>query len=226
MLHRNTTRPELLQVLDDLMVIPELEPFRLVGGTALSLLRGHRLSVDIDMFSNQEYGTIDFKAILTILRGKFPIVDYPNEAFPSLAEAEINLGLKLNIGFNPIDLVKTDLLYWDLEFIDSPIMEDGLRLASILEIAAMKLDVISRGGRKKDFWDLVEILEVYPLSYLLQVYNQVFHYHEVKMVIENLCNFDLAEEVPDPICLNGRTWELVKQKILHEASNLDISKIS
>jgi hypothetical protein len=202
------------------MGIPELEPFRLVGGTALSLLRGHRLSVDIDMFSNQEYGTIDFKAILAILRAKFPIVEYPNEAFPSLVEAEVNFGLKLNIGFDPVDLVKTDLLYWDMHFLDAPTTEDGIRLASIMEIAAMKLDVISRGGRKKDFWDLVEILEVYPLPDLLRVYNKVFPYHEVKQVVDNLCDFNLAEEVPDPICLNHRTWESIKQRILQEASSI------
>lgn len=34
------------------------EPFRLVGGTALSLQMGHRLSVDIDLFTDAEYGTL------------------------------------------------------------------------------------------------------------------------------------------------------------------------
>jgi hypothetical protein len=37
------------------MKIPELENFSLVGGTALSLLYGHRVSVDLDLFSNKSF---------------------------------------------------------------------------------------------------------------------------------------------------------------------------
>jgi hypothetical protein len=43
-------------------------------------------------------------------------------------------------------------------FIQPPIEIDSIRLASIEEIIAMKMDVIQRGGRKKDFWDLHELL--------------------------------------------------------------------
>ena len=59
MLHIQTTNPELLKVLKKLMGMEMLKDFRLVGGTALSLLRGHRISEDIDLFTYQEYGAID-----------------------------------------------------------------------------------------------------------------------------------------------------------------------
>lgn len=62
MLHTSTTSEELLQILKVLMKIPSLKQFRLVGGTALSLLRGHRISDDIDLFSSEEYGSVDFKS--------------------------------------------------------------------------------------------------------------------------------------------------------------------
>lgn len=45
--------------------------FRLIGGTALSLYRGHRMSIDIDLFTDAEYETVDFKAIDTYLRSNF-----------------------------------------------------------------------------------------------------------------------------------------------------------
>lgn len=50
------------------MVADVFSDFRLVGGTALSLLRGHRMSIDIDLFTDAEYGTINFEAIDLFLR--------------------------------------------------------------------------------------------------------------------------------------------------------------
>jgi hypothetical protein len=58
MLQKQTTSPQLFQVLIELMDIPELTKFRLGGGTALSLMRGHRKSVDIDLFTDEEYGKL------------------------------------------------------------------------------------------------------------------------------------------------------------------------
>lgn len=48
-LYYNTVTPLLHRVLKTLMVTKEFDAFRLVGGTALSLYKGHRLSVDIDL---------------------------------------------------------------------------------------------------------------------------------------------------------------------------------
>ena len=50
-LHYNAVTPFLLEVLKVLMAAPEFKLFRLVGGTSLSLLRGYRESVDIDLFT-------------------------------------------------------------------------------------------------------------------------------------------------------------------------------
>jgi Nucleotidyl transferase AbiEii toxin, Type IV TA system len=54
-LHYNTTNQHLLSILKTLMAAKEFNAFRLVGGTALSLLRGHRESIDIDLFSDAPY---------------------------------------------------------------------------------------------------------------------------------------------------------------------------
>jgi len=50
-LYWNTVTPLLRTVLDQLMVNLLFASFRLVGGTSLSLQLGHRISVDIDLFS-------------------------------------------------------------------------------------------------------------------------------------------------------------------------------
>jgi Nucleotidyl transferase AbiEii toxin, Type IV TA system len=74
-LYYSTISPLLLQILKDLMARKEFSVFRLVGGTALSLMRGHRISVDLDLFTDEEYGSVDFGAIDGHLRRAFPYVD-------------------------------------------------------------------------------------------------------------------------------------------------------
>ncbi len=71
MLNYNTVTPLLKSVLETLMAADVFDDFRLVGGTALSLYRGHRMSVDIDLFTDREYGSVDFEAIDAFLRGTY-----------------------------------------------------------------------------------------------------------------------------------------------------------
>lgn len=88
MLQKQTTNPELISILERLMALPLLSSFRLVGGTALSLMKGHRISVDIDLFTDQEYGTTDFSSIEAEIKKSFPIVDNPDDEFPILKALE------------------------------------------------------------------------------------------------------------------------------------------
>ena len=68
MLHLETVEPHTFSVLKKLLAIPELKDFSLVGGTALSLLYGHRVSVDLDLFSNKPF---ENASIITALEKKF-----------------------------------------------------------------------------------------------------------------------------------------------------------
>lgn len=219
MLQKQTTSPQLIEILEKLMAMPLLSSFRLVGGTALSLIKGHRISVDIDLFTGQAYGSTDFNAIEAEIRKIFPLVENPADEFPAVKALENNKGLHLTIGFDEEHPVKTDILYWE-DFLFDAIEVEGIRMATIEEIGAMKLDVISRGGRKKDFWDLVEILEDYSLEHLLKVYERKYPYHEIEDVTRGLTDFTLAEEVPDPICLRRRTWEDIKERVIEETNKL------
>jgi hypothetical protein len=142
-LHYNTAGQQLQGVLKLLMAAKECTPFRLVGGTALSLLRGHRKSVDIDLFSDAPYNSIDFGAIYEFLCKTFSYVD-TNEY------KVVGLGKSYYIGNSEEDCVKLDLFYTD-KFIQEFILIDGIRFATVEEIIAMKIDVISRFGRKKGF---------------------------------------------------------------------------
>ncbi len=78
----------------------------------------------------------------------------------------MGLGKSYFIGNTEDDLVKLDLFYTD-PFVFPLIMEQKVRFASVQEIAAMKLEVVGQGGRKKDFWDIHELLESYTLNELI-----------------------------------------------------------
>ena len=80
----------------------------------------------------------------------------------------MGFGRSYFIGRSKDDAVKVDLHYHD-EISDPLEIIDGIRMASIADIIAMKVDVIiSRGGRKKDFWDIHELLNTYPIHEMLQ----------------------------------------------------------
>ena len=150
-LYWNTVDPNLRVVLVNLMAEQIFDPFRLVGGTALSLQLGHRKSVDIDLFTDMPYGSIDFDAIDTYFRQHYPYVSDP-------IAAPVAFGRSYFVGDDPQNAIKVDIYYTD-PFIRKPILADDIRMASTEEITAMKIDVIGRRGRKKDFWDIHELLE-------------------------------------------------------------------
>jgi hypothetical protein len=92
---------------------------------------------------------------------------------------------------------------------------DGVRLASVEDIIAMKVNVISRGGRKKDFWDLHELIGKHDVSQMLALHRERHPYvHNETQIIANLENFERADEDFDPICLRGKYWEFIKDDII------------
>ncbi|WP_308199198.1 nucleotidyl transferase AbiEii/AbiGii toxin family protein [Chitinophaga sedimenti] len=125
-------------------------------------------------------------------------------AFFGVPDVANDRGLYLFIGENEETAIKTDILYWDAPFLYPVVEEDGVRLAAIEDIAAMKLDAISRGGRKKDFWDLSDILEMFDINELLAIYRRKYPWFEISDVINGLSDFRIADEMPDPICFKKR----------------------
>ena len=71
MLYYSTVSPYLKSVLKIVMDSDILKPFRLVGGTSLSLQLGHRISIDIDLFTDSDYGSLNFEDIERFLNLNF-----------------------------------------------------------------------------------------------------------------------------------------------------------
>ncbi|WP_320982475.1 nucleotidyl transferase AbiEii/AbiGii toxin family protein [Parabacteroides goldsteinii] len=86
-----------------------------------------------------------------------------------------------------------------------------MRLTSFEDIIAMKLDVIGRGGRKKDFWDIHELHNTYSITEMLNLYVERFPYNHTKEeIIQGFTNFDIADSDPNPKCLKKKNWQLIK----------------
>lgn len=209
-LHLETVSRDLADILCFLMQEPLLEPFRLVGGTNLSLRYGHRYSVDIDMFSDAEYGSLDFQEIDRYLMSTFPYCDFFG--------GNPGMGRMYYVGKSSSNCIKLDLMYTDA-FID-PVEEFGVvRMASARDIAAMKMDAVFIGGRKKDYWDIEYLMDtVYTLDQMCNFHSRRQPYiHDRRQLLGRLTQFDHVEAQPEPVCLLGKDWDNIKLNLLDNA---------
>jgi predicted nucleotidyltransferase component of viral defense system len=212
MLYWNTVTDNLKETLLKLMQAGALNDFRLVGGTALSLQLGHRMSIDIDLFTDAPYGSVDFDLIETYLKKNFDHVDGKFGGNPGMGRSYL-------IGSGPDDAVKLDLFYAMDPFLQSWTEEHGVRMATTEEIIAMKIDIVQRGGRKKDFWDLHEALEQYTINEMIGLHKQRFEWtHDEALIRSNFTNFAKADFDLDPLCLKNKQWDFIKEDI-EEAIN-------
>lgn len=207
MIHWKTVNELLRKTLLLLMQSNEFDKFRLVGGTALSLQLGHRISVDIDLFTDAEYGSIDFDIIEEFLDTNF---DYVDKDFGTIA----GMGKSYLVGTDRDNTIKLDLYYTTDPFMDPPLVTEKVRMASLEEIIAMKIDVIQRIGRKKDFWDIYEVLPRYSIADMIALHERRYKYsHDEPLIKANFTNFADADGDFEPICLRGYYWELIKEDI-------------
>lgn len=205
MLQYRTVEPGTLDLLKDLMTLPELNDFCLVGGTALALYYGHRLSVDLDLFSNTDFTN---ETLIISLEKKYPGFTYNNAQNP--------VGI-----FGFIDDIKVDFVrHHRFPLIDTPTEENGIRLYGIRDIIAMKIAAILKRGVKKDFWDIAELLNQYSIDDFIQCYNTKYPNQQLLISIpQALTYFADAEDSEEPISLKGQTWKSIKKQIQQKVND-------
>ncbi len=136
--------------------------------------------------------------------------------------AEIGFGKSYYVGDSKEDCIKLDLFYTD-PFIDEEVITDNIRnMATVEEIIAMKLDVVSiRIGRKKDFWDIHELKHDYSIAEMLTLHQKRYPYtHDRALLLNNFTDFSDADDDFEPNCLRGKHWELIKLDIIQYSSTL------
>jgi hypothetical protein len=179
----------------------------------IKALQGTEMSVDIDLFSDTDYGTLDFKAVDDYLREHYFYVDTMNIE-------PIGMGKSYYVGRSAEESIKLDLFYTDA-FIDKVQDYDGFRLASKTEITAMKLDVVQRTGRKKDFWDIDRLRDDFRIDEMFELHEKRYPYtHDRALLKQKFTDFSQADDDFEPLCLRGRHWELIKLDVLELIGNL------
>lgn len=189
-------------VLRTLEKLPLIQDFYLAGGTALALQLGHRQSIDLDFFIKKL--PLHQKILDNFKKEKLLL-------FPS-DETGLNLELQG---------VKVSFLQYPYPLLEQIFEYDGVKLASVLDIACMKLNAIIQRGEKKDFYDLFEILKRYSLEEILGAFDQKFKDFRIEKLslLKALIYFDDAEGSAEPILIKKMPWEKVKQKIAVEVTN-------
>lgn len=157
MLHTETVETRTLDLIRALMSDAKFQEFFLVGGTALSLKLGHRMSVDIDVFTDKEF---DAASIGAYLDANYELTD----------SSVIKNGV-----FGFIEEVKVDLISHRYPLIKPVEVIDGIRMLSLEDIGAMKLHaIVQNGSRLKDFIDVYYLLERIPLTLVSNTYCQKY----------------------------------------------------
>ena len=202
MLRTETIEPGTLDILIKCMKLPSLAPFILVGGTALSLQYGHRMSIDLDFFGTVDQ--LDSEAIKTELDS------IGNKIFSS--ESSVMLGFYVNE-------VKVDIVKYKYKLIESPIIIDTIRMAHTKDIGAMKLAAVCGRGKKKDYYDLFFLLQKYSLKQLLEFNKLKFPDSNEMIILKSIGYFEDADNDADAILFEKISWNEVKRSITQHLRN-------
>lgn len=203
MLQTRTVEPGTLELLKQLMLLPELGSFYLVGGTAIALQLGHRKSIDLDLFTAEPFNN---STLLEVLPANFEIsveLDEPNMLIAT------------------IEGIKVDFVKMGYPILFPTLLIEEVRMLDLRDIAAMKLKAIAQRGSKKDFFDIHFLLDQMSLETMISMFRQKFKMHEVFHIIKSLTYFEDAEQSTNPVVFDKKvTWQKVKGTIKAAVKNL------
>ncbi|MDL2229977.1 nucleotidyl transferase AbiEii/AbiGii toxin family protein [Treponema sp. OttesenSCG-928-L16] len=190
MLQTESVRDSLWNLLKELQGSKIFDNYFLVGGTALSLQLGHRISDDIDLFTRAEINKDEiFDFLNNKYNGKYQIVNIQN--------------IILQVIVNEI---KVDFVKYDYELIENVKTEQGIKYLGKKDISAMKLmAVANRGNQAKDFIDIYYLLREISLEDMFKYYKQKYKQNDISAIKRSLVYFDDVTE---------SNWNAVK--LLHE----------
>ena len=197
MLHLETIAPATLDLLRRIQMLPVLAETRLVGGTALALHLGHRISVDLDIFGKWNYAEDLGLALSNV----------------GHVEKESETQSRKMVFFY-VDDVKVDCVSYEMyNWLDPAIEDSGIRLASVRDIAAMKINAVTNRGTRKDFVDVARLLVDHSLEEMFSWYRMKYPEANPALAVRSLAYFADAETMPMPRMLIPFDWEEAKERI-------------
>ncbi|KKQ35405.1 MAG: hypothetical protein US51_C0006G0002 [Microgenomates group bacterium GW2011_GWA2_37_6] len=177
----------------------------LAGGTACALQLGHRVSLDFDFFTEKEFTT---EIVLKQLE--------------SLQGFKLDETAKWTILGN-LSKVKFSYFYYPYPLASKTVPFSDIELASLEDIAAMKIDAICSRGTKRDFIDLYFIIkQKFPLVKILKFYDKKYKrlLNNIYHITKSLSYFADADSQVLPKMFTPVSWEDVKKFFQNQSLNL------
>lgn len=203
MLHKEAVDPSTLELLKSLQKKEYLQGFYLAGGTALALYYGHRKSVDIDLFTNEAFGT---KQLLEKVMHDF--------SYQLSFSADNTLK-------GVISKVKVDIIAHTYPYIQEPKAHNEIFLVSEEDIIAMKLNAISVSGqRSKDFIDIYYALNNFSIAEMVSLYKEKYEQRSASHILKSLIFFDDVDlqDWPELISEPALRWNEIKKRLEKEVT--------
>jgi hypothetical protein len=184
-------------LIQELQNIPELKEFYLVGGTSLALQIGHRNSIDIDLFTQNDFQAEELESVL---KHKFTFT------------ATL---FKKNTILASVNGIKTDFIKHDYPILKPPLQEEGITLMSKEDIAAMKLHAIIQSGKRlKDFIDMYYLLEHFSMNEMIEFFSLKYSYANPVIALRAVTFFDdIDENIDLPKLLKPLKTDQIKKRI-------------
>lgn len=180
--------------------------FYLVGGTAVALHLGHRMSVDFDWFGPDRLSAP--RRFITELRA------YVGDP---LEEQLVERGTV----YATLHGVKLSWFHYRYRLLQPLETWRDIAIASLDDLAAMKLAAIHDRSTRKDFIDLYALLETgKDLGSLLELFLQKYPRASREHVVRSLVYFDDAERERMPRMRARWTWAAVKRRIRAAVADL------
>lgn len=198
MLHTETVKGSTLELLKKLESETILSGFNLAGGTSLSLYLGHRISIDLDLFTSESFNTNLLEKFL-----------HENYHFRTdYMEKDTLKG--------SIDGIKIDCITHRYDYLEKPYIENGIRLYSIEDVVAMKLSAIAdNGSRLKDFIDIAFLSTRFPFYSMLKFYERKFPEANIIRPYKAITYFEDIDFEENIIMINGKyDWKLIEKRLI------------
>jgi len=196
-------------LLTDLGRMDAVRPFYLAGGTAVALRLGHRVSRDLDFFSETDsLDTPRRQEIVAALRATGRSATLQRSAFTTLVLIA--------------DAHHLSFFSYSYDLVDDTNDLNGIRVAGLLDVALMKIDALSGRGMKRDFVDLYVIAQQTPLDKILELGQKKYPaYRDLRMnALVAMTQFDAADQDAELTLLQPISWDEVKQFFVTEARRL------
>ena len=202
-----TLLPDTVRAIELVSGTPIIKKAYLAGGTALALHLGHRISVDLDFFTQEELDENILAADLSSLQ------EFKEE------------GKAWRTIWGKVGETKFSLFYYKYPLLAPTHSFMGINVLDLRDIAAMKIQALGDRGAKRDFIDLFFLAKTYSLDEMLDFYNQKYGDLEDKVyhLIRSLDYFADAETEELPRMLVDISWEEV-MKFFHQES-MRLSKL-